>query len=271
MKNSLRVAVAQISSTAQWEENLQTAVDLIQQAADGGAGLVVFPEATIANFTVPTAQSAQPLDGPFASGIRDAAAKAGIVAVVGMFEPAEDGRAYNTLLITGRAGEQEVEASYRKIHLFDAFGHKESDTVKPGTEHVVIDIAGVKVGFAICYDVRFADQFNKLGLLGAQIVCLPTSWGDGPGKAEQWDVLTRARAMDSQAWLVACDQAWQPPQGAAPLGVGRSVVVDPLGGVRGRLASGPDMLFADLDLDIVDQVRGRVPVLEGLRALADNA
>ncbi|MDP9805738.1 putative amidohydrolase [Trueperella bonasi] len=260
----MTVAAAQMSSSTDWQENLQVVEKYIHQAAEAGARIVVFPEATIASFAKPVAESHEALDGPFAERIRQLSREAGVVSVVGTFEPSGDGRSYNTLLITGRVGGEDVEARYRKIHLYDAFGNRESDTVKPGDELVVIDIDGVKVGFATCYDVRFADQFHALGLAGAQLVCLPAAWAEGPGKAEQWDLLIRSRAMDAQAWLVACDQAWQPPQGAAPLGVGRSAIIDPLGVVRSRLDSAPDLLIADIDIAKVDDVRARVPVLTTL-------
>ena len=265
-ESKIRVALAQIASSGDTTENLATAIGMIERAAAQGAQLVVLPEATSANFACPTSQSEQPLDGPFASGIRAAAASVGVVAIVGMFEPSGDGRSFNTLLVTGRAGDQAVEAAYRKVHLFDAFGSKESDTVRPGDGYVTFKLGSVMVGLATCYDLRFADQFTALGLAGADLVCVAASWGDGPGKAEQWDLLTRARALDSQAWLVACGQAWQPPQGTAPLGVGRSAVIDPLGVVRARLSSAPDLLVMDIDLALTADVRARVPVLASLRA-----
>ena len=184
--------------------------------------------------------------------------------VVGLFEPAGDGRVHNTLLVTGPAG----EATYRKVHLFDAFDSRESDTVAPGEGYVVVDVDGgdagpVRVGLATCYDVRFADQFTALGARGAELVVLPASWGDGPGKAEQWDVLVRARALDAQAWLLAAAQAWQEPVRGAPLGIGRSALVDPLGAVHQRLGAEPDLLVGEVDLDLVAEVRARIPVLPG--------
>lgn len=265
----LRVAAAQMASSTDPEDNLLTAVGLIRKAAAAGAQLVVFPEATIANFSVPIRCSAEPLEGSFASGIRNAAAEQNLVAVVGMFEPADDGRSYNTVLVTGRAGKKDVEASYRKVHLYDAFAGMESETVKPGDGYVTFDLDGVTIGVATCYDLRFAQQFNELGLMGAHVVCVSAAWADGQGKAEQWDLLTRARAMDSQAWLVACDQAWQPPLSQAPLsqaplGVGRSAVIDPLGVVRARLSSGPDLLVTDIDLGLAEEVRRCVPVLRSM-------
>ena len=256
-EDTLRVAACQILSSSDPRENLETANAAIARAADAGARLAVLPEAAMAHFATPLAEVAQPLDGPFAQGLRAAARRHGLTVVAGMFEPAADGRVHNTLLLTGPDG----EAVYRKIHLYDAFGSKESETVAPGSELVTAVVDGVRVGLATCYDVRFADQFTALGKAGAELVCVPASWGEGPGKAEQWDVLVRARAMDAQAWLVACDMAWTPPLGADPLGLGRSAVVDPLGGVRGRLGHAPDLLVTSIDLGAVAGLRARVPIL----------
>lgn len=253
----LTVAAAQILATDDPTHNLAQVRDATARAADAGAQIVVFPEATMARFGSPLRSLAEPLDGRFAEGVRAAAAAGDVLVVAGMFTPAPDGRVRNTLLATG-AG---VEASYDKIHLYDAFGARESDTVEPGTRHVTVEAYGTTIGLATCYDLRFADQFTALGRAGAQVVCVPASWGEGPGKAEQWDVLVRARAMDAQAWLVACDMAWTPPVGADPLGLGRSAVADPLGGIRGRLGHAPDLLVTTIDTDVVEAVRARVPVL----------
>ena len=262
--STLTVAACQLSSTRDPRENLASVREFATRAAHAGAALAVFPEATMVSFDSPLAELAEPLDGEFATGVRAVAADLGLTLVVGMFEPADDGRVHNTLLATGPG----VEAAYRKIHLYDAFGSRESDLVAPGTDITTLDLAlgegrSVRVGLATCYDVRFADQFTALGRAGAQVVVLPASWGEGPGKAEQWDVLTRARAMDAQAWFVACDQAWRPPQGSDALGIGRSAVLDPLGGVRARLDHRPDVLVTTVDLDLVEDVRARVPVLRG--------
>lgn len=253
----LRVAACQLSAGADPHDNLRVATAAVARAADAGARLVVLPEATMARFGTRLADVAQPLDGPFADGLRAAAARHGVTVVAGLFEPADDGRVHNTLLLTGPGG----EVTYRKIHLYDAFGSRESDTVAPGSTLVTARVDRVLVGLATCYDVRFADQFTALGRAGAQVVVLPASWGEGPGKAEQWDLLVRSRAMDAQAWLLACDQAWSPPQGADPLGIGRSALIDPLGGVRGRLGHEPGVLTGEVDTALVEQVRARVPIL----------
>lgn len=254
----LTVAAAQLTSGPDPAANLALVTAAIADAADRGARLVVTPEASMACFGSDLRAAAEPLDGPWAAGVRDAAKRHGVTAVVGMFEPAPDGRVYNTLLVAAADGSA---TRYRKIHLFDAFGARESDTVAPGADLACVPVDGVTVGLATCYDVRFADQFSALGRAGAALVVLPASWGDGPGKAEQWDLLVRARAADAQSWLLACDQAWTPPRGRAPLGVGRSTLTDPTGTVRSRLSADPGLLVAEIDTDLVDEVRARVPIL----------
>lgn len=253
----LRVAAGQLSSGPDKAENLRLATELIERAAAAQVRLLALPEATMISFDGPLAPHAEPLDGPWVTALAEAACRAGITVVAGVFEPADDGRVHNTLVVRGPA----VSADYRKIHLYDAFGTRESDTVSPGDELVIVEVDGVAVGLATCYDVRFAEQFTQLGRRGAQLIVLPASWGDGPGKTEQWDLLTRARAADAQAWLLACGQAWRPESVRGPYGVGRSVLADPLGAVRARAGGAAELLVAQIDTERVDEVRRTVPIL----------
>lgn len=260
----MRIALAQIVSTPQPEQNLELVAEQIGKAAAAGAGLVVFPEATMCCFGVRLGPVAEPLDGPWASRVRELAAAAGLTVVAGMFTPAPDGRVRNTLLVTGGA-----EASYHKIHLFDAFGFAESDTVAPGAEPVTVDLNGVTVGLTTCYDLRFPGLFQELAGRGASLIVAPASWGAGPGKRAQWDLLVRARALDSTAFVAACDQA-DPTTvgreaGRAPTGIGASAVVGPLGAVIDQLDQRPGLLVADLDLAEVESARKTVPVLANRR------
>ena len=262
----LRVALAQIVSGADPAANLAQVAELTGRAAAEGAALVVFPEATMRCFGLPLGPVAEPLDGPWADGVRAVAREHGVAVVAGMFTPAPDGRVTNTLLATGPG----VEAAYAKIHLYDAFGFAESATVAPGDDLVLIDVAGVRVGLATCYDVRFPELFTGLADAGAQVVCLPASWGAGPGKVEQWQVLTRARALDATCFVLAAGQAdpatvGEPARSGAPTGVGHSVAVGPDGGVLGELGAGPDLLVVDLDLDAVERTRAALPVLANRR------
>lgn len=267
MSAVLQIAGCQWTSTGDPSANLARIDELTGEAAERGARLVVHPEAAMASFAGRLDTVAEPLDGRFADGVREVAQRHGVTLVVGMFTPAdeittEDGkersRVHNTLLATGPDA---TETSYRKIHLYDAFGHRESDTVAPGDEVVTLDVEGWRVGLATCYDVRFGEQFTALGRAGAELVVLPASWGDGPGKAEQWDLLTRARAHDAQAWLLAVGQAWTRESVDGPYGIGRSVLADPTGGVRARLGGGADVLVAEVDREAVRAARAAVPLL----------
>ena len=201
----MRAAIAQIITGRDLAANLALVETYARQAKAGGADLVVFPEATMRSFGNSLLDIAEPLDGPWASRVRALAAELGVVIVAGMFTPGTSGdgaKVRNTLLVTGRG----LEASYDKIHLFDAFGFAESDTVDAGTDPVTFELDGVRFGLATCYDIRFPGLFTENADRGADVNIVCASWGSGPGKADQWKLLARARALDSTTMVLACGQ-----------------------------------------------------------------
>lgn len=262
---TLTVALAQIFTDGDPAENLTQVAEQTARAAAAGARLVIFPEATMRRFGLPLLPVAETLDGPFAQQVRRIAEDHGVTVVVGMFTPAGDGRVRNTLFATG-AG---VEARYDKIHLFDAFGHAESRTVAPGDEVVTIEVDGTTVGLATCYDIRFPTLFTSLADAGAEVVCVPASWGAGPGKVEQWELLARARALDSTCFLAACGQADPATLGVdtdgGPTGVGHSLVVSPMGEVLADVGAAPELLVHTIEVDQVAEARKVLPVLANRR------
>lgn len=255
----MRIALAQILSGTDPKANLATVAERTRQAADAGARLVVFPEATMCRFGVPLGPVAEPLDGRWADGVREIAEAAGVTVFAGMFTPAPDGRVFNTLLATG-AG---VEASYDKIHLYDAFGFTESQTVAPGRRPVVVTVDGVGVGLTLCYDIRFPYLYTELADRGASVLTVSASWGAGPGKLEQWTLLARARALDSACFVAAVGQAYPGPELAAtaPTGVGGSLVASPTGEILAAAGADPELVLCDIDVDVVPTVRDTVGVL----------
>lgn len=262
----LKIALAQINSTADLEANFDVVRDQATRARDAGAAVVVFPEATMCAFGNPLTEVAQPLDGDWARRIRALSAELGIVTVHGMFTPGEEGRVRNTLLATGPG----VETSYDKIHLYDAYGFAESDAVTAGDSIATFGIDGVVFGLSTCYDVRFPDLFRATTAAGAVVNIVCASWGDGPGKAEQWDTLVRARALDTTTFVVACDQAdpaasGRPATDSTPLGVGHSAVISPLGATLASGQTGPRLTIVDLEADDVEQARRKLPVLANAR------
>ena len=260
----MRIALAQIQSGAEPTANLGLVEEYTRRAADAGARLVLFPEATMCRFGVPLAPIAEPLDGSWASAVREIADAAGIVVVAGMFVPADDGRVTNTLIATGPG----VEAHYDKIHLYDAFGFTESTTVAPGHEPVVISVDGdsgpVGVGLTLCYDVRFPELYVELAERGAQLITVHASWGTGPGKLEQWTLLARARAIDTTGYLAAVGQAYPGDELAAvgPVGVGGSLIASAVGEVLASAGADPQLLVSDLDLEAAQKARETIAVLQ---------
>ena len=267
----MRVAVAQILSGTDPTDNLQLVRDYTGRAAEAGASLVVFPEATMCRFGVPLAPIAEPVDGPWADGVRAIAADAGITVVAGMFTPVDDGRVANTLLAAGPGTPNQPDTHYDKIHLYDAFGFTESRTVAPGREPVVITVDGVEVGLTTCYDIRFPELFTTLARRGAQLIVVSASWAAGPGKLEQWTLLARARALDCTSYIVAAGQAdpGEPLASSAPTGVGGSLVVSPFGDVVASAGADPQLLVADLALEQVAKARETIAVLRNHSARAN--
>jgi deaminated glutathione amidase len=263
---ALRVALAQIIAGPDPQANLDLVAQAATEAESDRAQLVVFPEATMRCFGLPLTEIAEPVDGPWAQRLAEIAEQHSLVIIAGMFCPSLDGRVRNTLRAVGPG----VDAFYDKIHLFDAFGFVESQTVAAGSEPVIISVAGVRVGLSTCYDVRFPGLYTRLADLGAQVICLAASWGAGPGKIDQWKLLTRARALDSTTYLVAAGQAdpssvGGKPKSDAPTGVGYSTVVSPYGEVLAELGPSPGLLFLDCDIEVIDRARATIPVLANRR------
>lgn len=277
-ENQIRIAAAQVVTGEDPQQNLEIVRKWTNKAAQAGAKVVVFPEATQQQFGHDLASIAEPCDGNWASQVRAIAEDAGIVVVVGMFTPApassEHGsRVVNTVLVTGPDSEKNwIDTSYDKIHVYDAFGFKESDTVSPGQEPVRFELDGITFGLAICYDVRFPHLFTAHARAGTQVTLLPTSWGAGPGKVDQWQVLTRARALDSTQYLVASGQALPSAAGlsapaGSPTGIGHSAIIAPNGEVLTEAGEAPELLVADINMDVVETTRKSNPVLANAREI----
>lgn len=262
----VRVALVQLSSGLDREENRRRAVEAVRAAGGRGAALLVLPEATMCGFgrtTTPLGPLAEPLDGPFVGALADAAADTGTTVVAGTFEPvAGEDRVYNTVVVVGPQG---LAASYRKIHLYDALGWCESARIKAAEvpELVVVPVADLVLGVLTCYDLRFPELARALVERGATVLAVPAAWVSGPGKADQWTTLLRARAIENVAYVVAADQS-------APEYTGCSAVVAPDGQVLGALgerAQGtPEgLVVVELDADRIARARVALPVLDHRR------
>jgi nitrilase len=174
-------------------------------------------------------------------------------------------RIHNTSVVFNREGEE--IARYRKIHLFDVTtpdgtSYKESQTVKAGDKVVTYDCEGVTVGCSICYDLRFPDLFQALAEKGADIIALPAAFTLQTGK-DHWEVLLRARAIETETYLCASAQTGSFTVGNGQRHTyGHSLVADPWGHVVAKASDGPGVVSARIDKAQVKRVRGMIPVAE---------
>jgi predicted amidohydrolase len=261
----MRIALCQIPVSPDPPVNLSRVRAALREAAAGGADLAVFPEATMVRFGSDLRAVAEPVDGPFCSELAAACGEAGVSAVVGVFEPAPDGRVYNTAVAYSGAGT--LVAAYRKLHLFDALGQRESDLVAPGSSLVTASLAGAQVGLQICYDIRFPELSRALASDGAPLLTVSAAWQAGLFKEEHWVTLLRARAIENTVWIAAVGQVPDPDAkpARAPTGVGRSMLIDPMGVVRTDLGPSPAVVVVDADLALADSVRSTLPSLANRR------
>jgi len=261
----MRVALGQLPISSVPGVNLDRVRAAAIAAGAQGAQLAVFPEGTQARFSADLRAVAEPLDGPFCQGLADAARSARIAIVACMFEPAPDGRVYNTTV--GFEADGSLAAVYRKIHLFDALGHRESDVVAPGDAAVIASLAGLRIGFMTCYDVRFPELARVLAVGDADLLVLPAAWAAGTFKEEHWVTLVRARAIENTIWIAAAGQVPDPaePPTRAPTGVGRSLLVDPMGVVRLDLGPSEGLGVGEVDPARTASVRSVLPSLAGRR------
>ncbi|PVW06319.1 hydrolase [Microbacterium sp. Gd 4-13] len=255
---SVGVAVAQFAPSASREANLAVIVELTERAASRGARVVLFPEYSsyfVDPFDETLAANAEELDGPFVAALTRLASATGVVVTAGLLEKSMDGRRVrNTVVAVGPDGPLAV---YRKLHLYDAFGQRESDWVEPGEIETpqTFEVDGLHFGLMTCYDLRFPEVARTIVDEGVDVVLVAAEWVRGPLKEHHWRTLVQARAIENTVFVAASDH---PP----PLGVGHSLVVDPQGVAIAAVGTTTDVAVAHLDLDAVARVRRVNPALE---------
>jgi len=279
----MRVAAIQTTAGPDRGENLERAGHLVEEAADGGARLVVLPEYfSVAGSPDHLRSDAEALDGPTRTWAAALARRLGIHLLAGTFperlappDPhAAAGRTpervFNTSCLLDPAGS--LQAVYRKVHLFDVTLGKatfrESATVTPGSELCVtaLDRATV-LGLSVCYDLRFPEMYRIMALEGATVVAVPSAFTAATGPAH-WELLLRARAVENQVFVIGAGQVGALPPGM-PACHGHSMIVDPWGSVLAERAHPtPGVVLADLDVGLQARVRSELPVLANRRPAA---
>jgi deaminated glutathione amidase len=267
----MRAAAVQLTSTPDFDRNLERADRLTRAAVADGARLVVLPEkwSALGRGEAQLA-GAQAIDGPAISWARATARELGIDLVAGSFSeqvPGED-RLRNTSVHIGPNGE--LLATYRKVHMFDVVVegtvYRESEHEDAGEELVVSPTAGgVELGLSICYDLRFPELYRILAIRGARVFTVPAAF-TVPTTRDHWEILLRARAIEDQAFVVAANQIGEHEPGVRS--GGRSMIVDPWGIVLAHAADRECHIVADLDLEAQARTRRDLPALANRRPSA---
>jgi nitrilase len=264
----MRVAALQMASGSNIKGNLMEAAKLISNAVMDGAELVVLPE----NFGIIGVNQNDviefmeiPGQGPLQDFLAEQSARHNIVIAGGTVPMQSDdaNRYRNALLVYDKKGD--CISRYDKIHLFDVDfpddgeSYRESDVIEPGDKVVVLETAGVKLGLAICYDLRFPELFRVLVDKGAEVFLLPSAFTKVTGK-DHWHALLKSRAIENLTYIVASAQGGYHVNGRETYG--HSMIIDPWGNILDEIASGSGYAIANINLQQQQQIRERFPVLK---------
>ena len=236
------------------KDNLQRVVSAIDGSES--SDLLVFPEYCMGYPNEGMSRAflkdlAEPLNGQFVSKVAEISERKHVGVVLPIFEQVK-GAVFNTAIVIDRG---EIRGGYRKIHLFDAFGYRESDLFRAGTEPILFRVRDLVFGVVICYDIRFPELVKSEVMSGARVVVVPAAWFRGPLKEEQWQMLLMARAHENTSYVIGVGNA-------NDAFVGRSMVVDPLGVKVLDLGSGDRVGYCEIDDRRVSEAREMLPVLQ---------
>jgi predicted amidohydrolase len=264
--SSLRVVLMQLDHGSAAAPDARVAEIAARVAGLRDADLVVLPELWATGYFCfdDYRAHARPLSGSFLAPLGEAAREAGVVVAAGTFlEAADDGRIHNAAVVFDVDGT--VALVQRKVHVFGV-GSREADLVAPGEDVAVAATAAGRIGVAVCYDLRFPELFRLHAEDGAELIVVPAAWP--AARREHWRLLLRARAVENQAYVLACNGA-----GAdhGTLLAGHSAIIDPLGEVLAEAGEAPGEVRARIDLASVAAARAAFPVLADRRLAVRRA
>jgi predicted amidohydrolase len=255
----MKAALVQVASPLDepWQERVERVGSTV--TALEGVDLVVLPELWATGYFAFDRydELAESLDGPLVQTIRGWARSLGAHVQAGSVLERTPSGLHNTAVLVGPTGE--VLLDYRKVHVF-GYQSLEAKLLSPGTRADVVETDLGAVGMTTCYDLRFPELYRHLVDAGAQIIIVPAAWP--AARLEHWRLLTRARAVEDQVFLLACNAAAR--QGDVEL-AGHSAAIDPWGRVLAEAGADEQVLVVDLDLDVVRETREEFPVLNDRR------
>jgi deaminated glutathione amidase len=259
-----KVAIVQIQSSTEKQKNMRRALELVKDSKSAGADLVVFPEFLMAfspleQTAKELAKIGEPLEGPFITALKEAASATRTAIVATIYEICSIAdRVYDTAVWIHTDGN--IAAVYRKLHLYDAFGFRESDKFAAGVDLTSpVTLEDGRYGMMICYDLRFPEMARMLTLSGANILLAPSGWVQGDLKVDHWQTMIRARALENGCYVIAPDQVGN-------IYIGHSMVVDPLGRNVVDLGEREAVEVVEIDYALVQDTRAKLPLLQNRRA-----
>ena len=259
----MKIAVVQFKASTNKESNLKKITDLISKASKNMAKLVAFPEFMM--FYTDSSQTsrelaslAETIKGNFVTTIAKTAKKNRIEVIGSFYEKSSrKDRVYDTSFVIDNSGK--VISTYRKIHLYDALGFKESDKMISGSKITLpVKTSIGKVGMMICYDLRFPEMSRSLAASGSEILVAPSAWVKGDMKEEHWITINKTRAIENGCYVIAPDQVGN-------IYCGRSLVVDPYGKILLDMKKRQGISYIEIDLQKIKQIRKLLPLLKNRR------
>lgn len=263
----MKITLGQFAPTTDLAANRSSIETLADRAVEAGSRLLVLPEESM----VISSELSEPLGDiaarewlPFTGFIGDLAKSSGIAIVAAGYEPSSSGLPFNTIVVSDRTGD--VVATYRKMHLYDAFSYRESSYVMRGeVKPTVFAVDGTVFGLLNCYDLRFPELARALVEQGAEALLVSAAWMSGALKVDHWLTLLRARAIENTCWVVGVGSS-------SPDCIGASAVVDPMGQVLDRLGDETlETIHAEFSKERLDEARYTLPVLLNRRIMINGS
>jgi omega-amidase len=266
MKDNFRIGLCQMKVLDDKMLNLGKAISMIDLATKDGAEMVILPEMFNCPYDTNKFKAyAESRDSSKTlKAVSTAAKNHGVYLVAGSIPELLDGKIYNSCFIFDRKGQ--IIDVHRKMHLFDVdipdIEFKESDTITSGNRVTVVDTDPIKIGVAICYDMRFPELFRLMALKNADMMVVPGAFNMTTGPAH-WKTTVRARAIDNQTYVAAVSPARN--TNLSYVAYGHSIIVDPWGKVMGEAGYGEEIICATIDISYLKNVREELPLLKNRR------
>lgn len=266
MKNKFRTALVQMKSSVNKEQNLAYSLELINEAAKDKARLICFPEFQMA-YSPPEQKPqalhkiAEKINGNFVSTLSYSAKQNKINVIATIYEinntNKQNHKVFDTAIIINDLGK--LKSVYRKVHLYDALGFKESKKLVAGSiiERPTRTSVG-NLGLLICYDMRFPEISRILTVNGARILASPSAWVAGFMKQEHWEIMVKARAIENGVYIIA-------PNQVGNIYCGHSMVIDPFGSTLVDMGNREGIEIIDIDSSRIDTIRRTLPLLMNRR------